>query len=164
MNKLFLFGVALILFISCKQEQGSTTQQNTGKANFDTQKFPKKTNIHPKANEILKNWPEFNAFQNSFDALYRIANEEDLKLVMEDLIEKQKLLEASDYPELFNRNQVKSRQKVLKTYILKIKGNLEYRIDNQEFIIEMLTAYNAFCQQFNVIVHNTLDAKLILNE
>ena len=113
---------------------------------------------------ILKDWSEFDAVETSFDALYNVENREDLKLVIEDLIEKQKLLEASEYPEIFDKPQIKSRQKVFKTYFLRVKGNLEYRLDPQEPVLEMINAYNAVRNQFNVSLNNTLDTKLILGE
>ncbi|HZJ20127.1 MAG TPA: hypothetical protein VFD35_07215, partial [Pricia sp.] len=64
----------------------------------------------------------------------------------------------------FDKPQVKSRQKVFKTYILKVKGDIFYRIDPQESVVEMIKAYNAFRNQFNVVVNNTLDTDLILEE
>lgn len=162
MKKLFLFWAFALVFFSCGQDKSPAQGQDSQTTGFNTKKFPKKTAINDKAAGLIKNWPEFNAFDASFDAVYRVANEEDLKLVIEDLIEKQKLLEASAYPELFNKPQIKSRQKVLKTFILKTKGNLEYRINNRETAIEMINAYNALRNQFNVMANNTLDTKSIL--
>ncbi len=164
MKVLFFFLTLALLFFSCGQDKKSVLAQDALTTNFDIKKFPKKVAINAKANGIIKSWAEFNALETSFDAVYRIANNEDLSLVIEDLIEKQKLLEASTYPELFNKPQIKSRQKVLKTFILKAKGNLEYRIDTRETTIEMINAYNALRNQFNVMANNTLDTKLILDE
>jgi hypothetical protein len=90
--------------------------------------------------------------------------EDDLLLIVEDFVEKQKVLEASEYPEEFDKAQIKSRQKVLKTYILKLKAALEYRSDVYEPMSEMITAYNALRTQFNVTVNNTLNTKLLLDK
>lgn len=120
--------------------------------------------INAKAQDILKEWVEYSAFETSFDALYNVANRDDLSLTIEDLIEKQNILEASEYPATFDKPQVKSRQKVFKTYLLKVKGDIFYRTNPQESVVEMIEAYNAFRNQFNVVVNNTLDTDLILEE
>ncbi len=164
MGKLFISCTILLLFFSCKQNNRPLDVEDTTNTIIATENWPKKTVIDTKATAILKDWPEFSAMETAFDALYTVENPEDLKLVIENLIENQKLLEASEYPESFDIPQIKSRQKVFKTYILKTKGNLEYRLDTEESVMEMITAYNALRNQFNVIVNNTLDTKLILED
>lgn len=141
-----------------------STADETAIADIQTENWPKKSAINTKAMTIINNWPEFLTMEASFDALYKVENEEDLKLVIENLIENQKLLEASKYPEEFGLPQIKSRQKVFKTYVLKTKGNLEYSQEVQEVVLEMIAAYNALRNQFNVIVNNTLDTQLILED
>lgn len=164
MGKLFILCSISLLFFSCKENKGPLVVEDTADSTIATENWPKKTVINTKATDIIKDWPEFSALDTAFDALYSVENPEDVKLVIENLIENQKLLETSKYPEEFDVPQIKSRQKVFKTYILKTKGNLEYRLDVKEPVLEMITAYNALCHQFNVIVNNTLDTKLILEE
>ena len=164
MGKLFFFGIAFLMFISCKQEKDASLEQDVSGVGFNGNKLAPKVNLNPKTTAILKNWPEFNALEASFNALYKAKNKEDLSLVIEDLIEKQKLLEASTYPEIFNKPQIKSRQKVFKTYILKVKASLEYGTAIGKPVEEMVSAFNAYRNQFNVIVNSTLDTKLILDE
>lgn len=164
MKKLFFLGVVVCLFMGCKQEEKTASVAAVPEADFETKKFPPKVAINARATDSIKNWPEFKAFETSFEAVYRIENKDDLSLVLEDLIEKQKLFEASVHPKLFDNPQIRSRQRVLKTFILKTKGNLEYQIDTREATIEMITAYNALRNQFNVMVNNTLDTKLIFDE
>ncbi|SDM37735.1 hypothetical protein [Kriegella aquimaris] len=164
MGKLFISCAILFLFSSCKENKGPLVVEDNTNSIIATASWPKKAVINAKATDIIKDWPKFSAMDTAFDALYTVENPEDVKLVIENLIENQKLLEASKYPEVFDVPQIKSRQKVFKTYILKIKGNLEYRLDVEEPVLEMITAYNALRNQFNVIVNNTLDTKLILEE
>ncbi len=164
MNKLVLLGVAFLLLTSCKEEKVRDTAVDDSSFEIATTKWPKKSNINAQAAEIIAAWPEFNAMDASFDALYTVANREDLILVIANIIETQKNLEASTYPIIFNTPQVRSRQKVFKTYILKTKGNFDYRLNIDEPIVQAIEAYNALRNQFNVIMNNTLDTKLILNE
>ncbi len=131
---------------------------------LSTEKWPKKSSIDSKANAILKQWPEFSGMDISFDAIYNASNREDLSLTIENIIEEQKAVESSVYPEEFDKPQIKSRQKVFKTYVLKVKGDLIYHLDPHESVLEMINAYNTLRKQFNVLVNNTLDTKLILDE
>lgn len=158
------YGMVFMLMGACKQ--GATTEAPKEKAEvfFSVDSLPKPNEINAQALANLKEWQEFNALETTFESLYRVANREDLVLVIEDMIEKQKALEASTYPETFDKEQIKSRQKVFKTFILKTKGNLEYRVGVKASTIEMINAYNAFRNQFNVIVNSKLDTILILSD
>jgi len=164
MRSIFIFGALFLVFFSCntKEKEVSSTQEQIVK--IETKKWPKKSAIGSNASAILSEWPEFNAFDSSFDPIYDIEGKEDLILIIKDLIEKQKLLAKSKYPEEFNLPQVKSRQKIALTYLLKTKADLEYQNNAEESVIEFINAYNAMRSQFNVLLNNTLNNKLILDE
>ena len=133
----------LLLLISCQGEKNTTVTTDDSAFEISIEKWPKKSILSAKTQESLKDWDEFYALETSYDAIYTIKNTEDLKLVLEDLIEKQKLLQASNYPEALNKAQIKSRQKVFHTFILKTKGDLIYRIDVQKSALQMIDAHNA---------------------
>lgn len=118
----------------------------------------------PDVLDVVSAWPEFMAMENSLEVLKRASNTEDLKLAIDDLIDKEKALGEGDYPEAFDKLQIKSRQQLLRTFLYKVKSNLLDNRDINEGMEELITAYNAFKNQFNVISGNTLDTKLILNE
>ncbi len=164
MIRFILLLLICIGFASCQEKKAQLVSNDGSTYELSTEKWPKKSDVNAKAQEILKDWVEFNAFETTFDALYNVANRDDLKLTIEDLIEKQNALETSKYPKAFDIPQVKSRQKIFKTYILKVKGAIFYRTVPQESVIEMIKAYNSFRNQFNVVVNNSLDMDLILEE
>jgi len=164
MRKLFVIGLTVLLLFSCGNNQSTEQLVDANELEFDVQKLPKKSILNGKAMAILETWPEFNELDVAFDALYSVENNEELILLIDQLIEKQNALTSSTYPEAFDIPQVKSRQKVLKTYILKVKATLEYRKDPIEPTIEMVTAFNGMRNQFNVVVNSTLDTKMILDE
>ena len=164
MNKVLFFGVLMVLFFACKEKEPGATDEVITTSDIQSEGWPKKTVINAKAMAILTNWTEFKVLESSFEGLYKVENREDLALVIEELIEVYKLLEESTYPETFDIPQIKSRQKVFKTFFLKVKGNLEYRLDAEEPILEMIEAYNAFRNQFNVTINNNLDTQLILDD
>ena len=152
------------IFYGCKKEVKPEVVQDAGTEFVSFQNTPKTQTINPEVNDILSSWPEFQAFQNSYDVMYRAENNEDLVLAIDDLLEKEKGLRESTYPETFNKEQIKSRQKVLRTFLLKVKASLAEGTDVNEPIKQMLTARNAYRNQFNLIISSKLDTKLILNE
>ena len=149
---------------SCKEGVQETATVSESSFGAMANAMPKVVSVNAKAEAILSQWKEYYSFHQSFERLYTIDFREDLVLVIEDLVEKQKVLEASEYPAEFNIPQVKGRQKVVKTYILKTKGDLEYRLNPENSMKELITAYNALREQFNVTVNNTLPTELIENE
>ena len=163
MRKLLVFGMFFVLLSSCKQDKEVSSVDSTA-FDISTEKWPKKSKVSAKSQETLKNWPEYLDLDNTFDGLYTVENTEDLNLIIEDLIEKQNILVEVGYPESFDAPQIKSRQKVFQTFVLKTKGDLEYRIDPQQSVQEMIAAYNSWHNQFDIISNNTLDIKKLLEE
>ncbi len=164
MRRFFFSWVLLVSLVACRQEQPKTVANNLVSFEIITENWPKKSKVNSQAQAILGDWTEYKALETSFDALYTVENREDLSLVIDGLIEKEKELTKSEYPVRFNVPQIKGRQKTFKTFVLKVKGDLFYRLDTEQSVLEMIKAYNAFRSQFNVIINNTLDMKLILDE
>lgn len=164
MVKISCIIILFTLIASCKQQPEAVENNDDSAAAWTVDSLPKRVAINAKVLQILAEWPEFNSLDLSFDALFKAENREDLLLIVDDFVEKQNVIAASEYPEAFNTPQIKSRQKVLKTYILKTKAALEYRTDVHEPARELIIAYNAMRRQLNVTVNNTLDTNLILLE
>ncbi len=164
MRKLLVLVVITSYLLGCKKTDSVATTAQNDDLEFNYQKMPDKATINPNAAAIVENWPEFKALNASIDVLYKATNNEDLALAIDDLIEKEKDLEVGKYPELFDSFQVKSRQRVLRTYLFKVKASI---LDNQPTsgpTLQMLEAYNALRKQLNVIMNSQLDKKIILDE
>jgi hypothetical protein len=164
MRKLLGLLVIFLILLGCKKNKDNAQETQNTELGFQYQKMPPKLAINPEATKIVETWKEFMNFAASMDVLYKATNNEDLILAIDDLIEKEKQLAEGTYPELFDVFQVKSRQRVLKTYIYKVKASVLENQETTEPTIEMLEAYNAMRKQFNVIVNSQLDKKLILDE
>lgn len=164
MNKIFVLVLLLFGFLSCGEKKVEEVKDDPSLALVDLKKLPKKVEPSFEATEVLKDWTEYNALNSSIKKIYTTDTKEDLVVVLEDLIEKQKLLEASTYPEVFDKPDIKSRQKVFKTYLLKIKSNLVYDMNPREAVIEMIKAYNAFNSQFSIVIASTIDPKVLFDE
>ncbi len=159
----YLFAV-LFLLISCKENKVVVEEEQENDWAMVANKLPRKIALNGKSQAAVKDWQAFTTFDTSFDRMYEATYREDLVLIIDDLVESQNNMEKSPYPIKFDIPQVKGRQKVLKTFILKAKGDLEYRQDPKTSIEEMIAAYNSFRNQFNVVVNNTLPKDLIANE
>ena len=164
MRKIMPILTLFILLQACQETKGEGESSKEEIQFFALDSMPSRVALNSKAANIVRNWREFNDLETGFDALSTVVNEEDLILVLEDLVDKQKQLEEGFYPPEFDIPQVKSRQKVLKTFIYKTRAAAEYRIDATDPAIEMINAYNALRAQLNVIVNNTLDTELIIDE
>jgi hypothetical protein len=164
MPKIYYLFVILIVFCSCKDDKLTIDETDQTEESIATNTFPRKLALNAKSKEVVKDWLSFKAFDLNFDRIYKATYREDLVLIVEDLVENQKKMETSVYPTKFNIPQIKGRQKVLKTYILKAKGDLEYRQDPKVSIEEMIAAYNNFRNQFNVEVNNTLSEDFLSDE
>lgn len=164
MPKMLVYLFALVLITSCKDAVSETANVQDAGWDIVLDSLPQKNRVDAKAQLILNDWKEFTAVERSFDKIYTTEFREDFVLIVEELIENQKKMEDSIYPDAFNISQVKGRQKVFKTYVLKTKGDLEYRQNPKQSIKQMIKAFNDLRNQFNVVVNNTLPDELLANE
>ena len=151
-------------FFACKQQADTEENSDSKDDAFTVEALPKSASPNAQATAILSDWKEYNDFTRAYNIIRQAQNIEELKLTVDDIIEKQNVLAASTYPEKFNKAQIKSRQIVLKTYILKLKGDLEYGLNFNESLKEMGSAYNTYINKFNILVKQTLDTNLIRDE
>jgi hypothetical protein len=164
MKKIVLIFLFIIGFLSCKDEKSTDEKDQAFTNLLDLKKLPKKVSPSAGATEVLKDWTEYNSLNTAFNAIYNCETDDDLIIVVEDLIEKEKLLSKSEYPEVFDEPDIKSRQKVFRTYVLKIKMNKTFSINPREAVIEMVNAYNAYNNQFSVIINRNIHSKILFDE
>ena len=164
MRKLLYLLVIVLSLSACRDSGDGTEETQEEERFFNYQKMPKKLAINSVATPIMDEWAEFQELSSKYELLYKAKNEEDLQKAIADHIQKEKLLAKGTYPELFDKLQIKSRQRVLKTYMIKVKAAILSKNDTAEPTKEMIESYNALRHQFNIIVNNPLDKKLILNE
>ena len=164
MQRLFFYGLVLFLSCTCKPKNQEVAAAPDSAFEIDRSEWPEKIGFDAKVTSAIINWKEFSALEGSFDGLYKVDNTEDLTLVIEDLEVKQKALVKSEFPEVFDLPQIKGRLTLFNTFLLKVKGDLYYRLDMHKSVLEMINAYNALRKQFNITVNNTLDTKLIFEE
>lgn len=164
MPKIIFYFIVILLASSCKDAVSETASVQEPQWEVVTNGLPNKVRVDSKAQTILNEWKDFIGLERSFDKIYNTENREDFVLIIDELVENQKKMEAGIYPGAFDIPQIKGRQKIFKTYILKTKGDLEYRQDPKESLEQMITAFNDLRNQFNVVVNNTLPDELRANE
>ncbi len=164
MGKIWIFPLVFLMFLSCKKKEAEVAEADDDRVFLTFQDMPKVAPVNENVKQILTEWKEFQELRSSFDVLFKATNSEDLTLAVEDLVEKEKALAESTYPTMFDTAKIKSRQRVFKTFLLKIQASVADRTDVYGPMKEMLLAYNAMRKQFNVIENNKLDLKSILEK
>lgn len=157
---IFLF----LVLTGCKKQQEPVSEIIGDALFLNHRQMPKKLEINAETTVQVQEWEAFKALSRSIDVLYKATNNEDLNLAIDDLLEKEKELAESNYPKMFDKFQIKSRQRVLRTYMLKVRACIINKADTAQPTIEMLQAYNALRNQLNNIVNGWLDTELILDE
>lgn len=164
MAKISFFLLLALLLSGCRSS-GDKAADSEGEAPpVEMQELPANVRIDPLAREVLDGWPQYQALERRMPGLAEAQNEEELKLVLEELDQICEQLEENPIPEPFERPSVRSRIKVIRTYLEKLEATLYYRLSYGEAMRELMEAYNALGSQFNVIVRNTLTPELFEDE
>jgi hypothetical protein len=164
MTKFVFFALSLLVLTGCRSpEQGA--QEETGSViEAEIRALPELVQVDPQAREVLDSWPQYISLENRLSALPGVRNREEMELLLEELNQICLQIEENAFPAPFETPSVRSRQKVLRTYLGKLESANHYRLEYQEPISELMDAYNALRQQFNVIVRNTLTPDLFEDE
>lgn len=164
MVRIYVWCAIFLGLWGCGDTSQPPLEAYTGNEGLQDLELPHKVSLNSSARELVNEWPEYLSLETSLDGFDRVENREDLSLLVEEILEKEKAISASNYPPRFDKPQVKSRQKVFRTQLLKVKAHLEYRTEAMPALNEMMEAYNAMCTQLNVIVNNNLDTELLSDE
>jgi hypothetical protein len=100
---IFFLAIVLGINIPPRPETGNVLERHLRLMKYPTEKWPfQKSNVNVKAQDILNDCRD-NAFETSFDALYNVANRDDLKLYYRRRPEEQNAMETSKYPETLKK-------------------------------------------------------------
>ena len=164
MRKYLTLAILLLAFFACRTEGEETPPISTEVLAFDTSKLPQKKRAVGKAVTAVNSWSELRSFDQSLDRIYSVSGREEYALIVEELLEIFEILGASEAPKALQSPQIISRFNVVKTFLLKVQADLEYRVEPVESTTELLTAYNAAIDQCNILVNTTLDPKTLFDE
>lgn len=164
MTKVVIFGLSILVVFGCRSPEQSGPEDSTTVLEAEIKTLPDLVQLDPRAREILDGWPQYMSLENRLSALRDVNNREQLELLLEELNQICQQVEDNAFPAPFEKPSVRSRQKVLRTCLGKLESANYYRLDYQEPVSELMDAYNAMRQQFNVIVRNTLTPELFEND
>ncbi len=116
--------------------------------------------LNPAAQQLVDPWVEFRNWTTRLEVLLQAEEEEDLVLLAEELRELTKALEDSEFPAKVNRPAVRSRIKVVETFLIKLEADFLYRQDYRYTVKRIAEAYNALRGQLNRLPNMELDPKL----
>ncbi|MCV6630160.1 MAG: hypothetical protein OIF50_09900 [Flavobacteriaceae bacterium] len=151
--------VSVLSFGGCEPNKNS---QELGPKQTTTLKLgvvknlPKVLLLNVEVEKELKDWNAFKQLEDSFNTLYKVQDIASLKVFLEDMIQKEIALHTKDFPSNLNLPSVKSRIKVLKTLLLKIKNDTkDATIDEKVYdtnLKELVGAYNALRKQIDEVI------------
>jgi hypothetical protein len=144
-----VFFFALIGVFSCGEKQVEQQQETGSNLSLDYSDLPDFSPLSFKADSISKTWPAFDALDQRMGALKLVVSLPDLKMLVSELIEKEGAILKDGYPKDFNTPEVKSRQRLLRTYLLKTQALMNQSQDPKAATLETIGAFNALKDQLN---------------
>ena len=164
MHKYWIIPMLLATVAGCKPEQEEIKSSPSNALAFEISELPRTKPLRGKALQLTDQWSEFKSFDNSFARIYDASGREEYALVVEELLEQFEFLRGSTAPAELESQQISARFNVIRTYLLKVQAQLNYRLDSKEATLELIEAYSNAMDQCNILVNNTLDTKTLFDE
>ncbi len=163
MRIITVFFVLSMVFLGCREkEDNAALEVAPQNVLFTFQGMPKLVPLRGKAKEIASNWKPYLEYKQSLDLMFNATTNEDLKLAIDDLLENEAMIREESFPEAYDHMKIKSRLKVERTFLLKIKAGLENNKDVVEGMKQLLQSHNALQRQLNLMVNNPIDLDSII--
>ncbi len=144
-----VFFLAILGVFSCGEKQVEKQEATGVSVSLDYSDLPDFRPLSFKADSIVKVWPAFDALDQRMAALKLVVSLPDLKMLVSELIEKEGAILKDGYPKDFNTLEVKSRQRLLRTYLLKTQALINQSQDPKAAALEAVEAFNALKEQLN---------------
>lgn len=151
----------LMLLTSCRQQQqepapevSDTPHAKVQPQETDSTESPSVLRLKPDYEAEVKQWEAFYNLEIEMQKFQQAGRQEG-GLIIEDLLNLEKQLSASDFPEKYNIPQVKSRIQLLKTYLLQTKSMLNGQKPDTALTLfnaqktKIITAFNAIKKQLS---------------
>lgn len=150
--------------VSCGSKQEKAVADTTLGANLDYATIPSFTPLTAEVDSVLVNWPSFKAFDGRVAAVRLVVSIPDLTLLVNELLEKEQTILKEGYPKDFNLPAIKSRQRLVKTYLLKIQAAIELGQNPEPAVLEFVQSFNDLKAQMNLIKAPKIDINSLTDE
>lgn len=156
--------LGILLLAACRQGGPEAANLSPTDSGQDSVQLPPTVALSAQVQAGAEGWAALSDLQQRMEAVYRNPEKEELELLLEELVVACRELEASEFPATFDRPSVKSRLKVLRTFLQKTQADLHYRLSPQGSLAQALEAYNAFREQLNRVASDNLDPTIFDHE
>ena len=150
--RFFIFILSLVVFVSCRQATAEVeVAEVASQVAEDFPTLPKLIRIHKFTKAKMVGWGPFNGLHEQMTALQEVFTREALVLKLEEVEAACRDFESAPFPVVFDRPAVRSRAKVVRTFIQKTQADLHYREDFAPDLIQVVRSYNALVRQLNQV-------------
>lgn len=159
-NYLLLLGIGFIVLSACRNTGKDEVAQSAEAPETKSVELPTEVQLATRTREALASWVAFSEFESRMGALLTSEEPEETILMVDELLERTIELEKSEFPEVFDRPAIRSRLKVIRTFLLKVQADFHYRNDPGDSMVLLAESYNAWREQLNRAAGFKLDPKL----
>ena len=139
---------AALFFIGCGDAETPETTV-VEEAQVVEVAIPQPLSLRPRVSQMLDGWVEYKDWADRMDALLKTEDGAEVLLLSEELLELSQALESSEFPADADKPSVRSRIRVVRTFLLKLKEDFHYQLNYRESQVLAAEAYNALREQFN---------------
>lgn len=147
-HKALFFLFAVLFLIGCGDSDAPQTTEEE-EAQVVEVAIPQPVTLRPQVIQMLEGWTAYKDWADRMDALLKTEDEGEVLLLAEEILELSQALENSEFPEDADKPSVRSRIRVVRTFLLKLKEDFHYQLNYRESQLLTANAYNALREQFN---------------
>ena len=159
MRFLYLPAIFCLLVASCREAPPPRDVAEEA-ADSTAVAIPERIALNAGAQAMVESWAEYRDWEERMEVLLATEAPEEVRLLTEELLELTEVLEASEFPEKADRPAVRSRIKVVRTFLLQLQADFHYRLPYRFSQKRTAEAYNALKEQLNRVPGMDLDPQL----
>ncbi len=147
MIRFLAFFLGLVL-LSCnsKKQEASIPVENSREIYLDS--FPAISITN--SNELYRNWPTLQLFSQTYEALYKVDQSDDLLLAVENALKSIENLENQQKPEEIGSPGYLSRLDLLRTELFRLKEKLSEGQFDATILEDTFNAYNGLMKYISL--------------
>lgn len=165
MIKNIFLAFAILFIAACKGEKKENDKPEKEEEAVVSLVLPKLEQFDTEKQEELDEWKEYTELRKAIRD-FREEKGGDVPLQIDNLLEKEKELSESDFPEKFDNPSVKSRIATLKTYLMQTRLEAPDPVPERYLMeqkVKILDAFNAMDRQLYVMMQGSVTDEF-LNE
>ncbi len=147
MNRFIAFFLGIVL-ISCEPKKQETVTVVETKQKIYLDSFQEV--VISNSNELYRNWRTLQLFAQTYEALYKVKNSEDLLIAVENALKSIENLENQQKPEAIESPGYLSRLDLLKTELFRLKEKLSDGQFDANIFEDTLNAYKGLMKYISL--------------